>query len=131
MHRTYIDGEHSIRIFHGAADDWVPAEACRDYVARLRRAGRDVALSEYPGAHHAFDAHTLPAALHLPNVQSGPTCRLEERPGGQMVFRDTGQPFGLTHPCIRGGATIGYDAQAHQAALKAVKEFLAATFKGP
>ena len=52
-----------------------------------------------------------------------------------MVFRDTGQPFGLTHPCIRGGATIGYDAQAHQAALRAalraVKEFLAATFKGP
>ncbi len=133
--RTYIDDEqvsgHPIRVFHGAADDWLPVEACRDYVARLRRAGKDATLTEYPGAQHGFDTHTLPPALHLPNVQAGPTCRLEERPGGQMVFRDTGQPFGLDHPCVRRGATIGYDPQAHQVALKAVKDFLASTFNRP
>jgi dienelactone hydrolase len=135
--RTYIEDEQvsdrPIRIFHGVADDWLPVEACREYVTRLRRAGKDAALTEYPGARHGFDNPAPPPLVSLPDVQAGPTCRLEERPGGQMVFRDTGQPFGLDHPCVRRGATIGYDAAAYQASLKAVKELLASTFgqKGP
>jgi hypothetical protein len=48
-----------------------------------------------------------------------------------MVFRDTGLPFGLDHPYVRRGATVGYDPQAHQAALKAVKDFLTSTFNRP
>jgi dienelactone hydrolase len=44
-----------IRIFHGAADNYVLVEPCRKYVQRLRRANADVQLTEYPGAHHAFD----------------------------------------------------------------------------
>lgn len=50
--RTYIDDEQvsdrAIRIFHGAADDWVPVEPCRDYVTRLRRAGKDATLTGIP-----------------------------------------------------------------------------------
>jgi dienelactone hydrolase len=44
-----------IRIFHGAADNYVLVEPCRKYVQRLRRAGADVQLTEYAGAQHAFD----------------------------------------------------------------------------
>ena len=131
--RTYIDdgqvSERPIRIFHGAADDWLPVAACRQYMERLRQAGKNIQLTEYAGAQHAFDSHTLPPTLRLPNVQAGPDCRLEERAGGQMVFRDTGQPFAAGHACVRRGATIGYDPEAHRLALDAVKAFLTSTLK--
>jgi dienelactone hydrolase len=131
--RTYIDdGQVSarpIRIFHGGADDWLPVAACRQYVDRLRQAGKDIQLTEYAGAQHGFDNPTSPPTLRLPNVQAGPDCRLEERAGGQMVFRDTGQPFAAGHPCVRRGATIGYDPEAHRLALDAVKAFLASALK--
>ena len=56
---TFIDDENvsdkPIRIHHGAADDYVPVAPCRAYVERLRKAGKDVTLIEYPDAHHAFD----------------------------------------------------------------------------
>jgi dienelactone hydrolase len=44
-----------IRLYHGSADDWMPVGPCRDYVARLRKAGAIVNLVEYPGANHVFD----------------------------------------------------------------------------
>ena len=134
--RSYIDDEQvadrPIRLYHGEADDWVPIEACREYVERLRRAGKDVELTGYPGAHHAFDSPSLPPSLSLPQVQRGPRCRIVERVPGEMVNRETGQPFTYNDACVERGATIGYHAQAHSEAVKAVKAFLTATFKlGP
>jgi dienelactone hydrolase len=49
-----------IRIFHGTADERGPIGPCRAYVERLRRAGKDAALLEYPGAPHSFDAPGAP-----------------------------------------------------------------------
>lgn len=118
-----------IRLFHGAADDWVPVAPCRQYVERLRRSGKDVKLFEYADAHHAFDAHLLKAPLKLPQAQTGRRCLLEERAGGQIVNRQTGRPFTLDDSCVERGATIAYNAQAHAAALKDVKEFLSSAFK--
>ena len=40
---------------HGAADELTSIGRCREYVARLRNAGKDVALFEYAGAKHWFD----------------------------------------------------------------------------
>ncbi len=46
---TYLEGEQvagrPIRLHHGTADDNLPVEACREYVKRLRRAGKDVSLT--------------------------------------------------------------------------------------
>jgi dienelactone hydrolase len=116
--------DRPLRIFHGDADDWLPIGPCRDYVERLRRAGKDALLFAYPGAHHGFDLHLAPPSLWLANVQRGPTCDLEERPGGTMVLARTGEPFSFSHPCIVRGATIGYHREAHLRALSDVKSFL-------
>jgi dienelactone hydrolase len=47
--------DRPIRIFGGTLDDYNPISVCKAYVERLRAAGRDVDLTEYPSASHAFD----------------------------------------------------------------------------
>ncbi len=129
-HVTFIDDEQvsdrPIRIFHGTADDYTPIEPCRQYVERLHRAGKDVQLIAYPGAHHGFDRAP---PRYRPEVQSGRRCFWEEQPSGVVVNRDTGQRFSSNDPCISRGATVSYDPRAYEEALKAVKAFLTATFK--
>jgi dienelactone hydrolase len=39
----------------GDADDWNPAEGCREMVARSQPDGAKIVLTVYPGAYHAFD----------------------------------------------------------------------------
>lgn len=60
---TYLEDEDlaakPVRIFHGDADNYNPVAPCKAYVERLRAAGKDVRLTEYPGAHHVFDAREL------------------------------------------------------------------------
>ncbi len=68
-----------IRQFHGAADDYVVVAPCRDYFERLRAAGRDVVLTEYPDAHHSYDN---PLGNKTPTVSKGAqsvrACKLKE-----------------------------------------------------
>jgi dienelactone hydrolase len=59
-----------IRLFHGIADDWVAIGPCRGYIARLKAAGADASLTEYPDATHAYDAFLLKEPLKLPNAQT-------------------------------------------------------------
>ena len=129
---TYIEdeqvSERPIRIFHGTADNWTPIEPCRKYVERLRKRGKDVQLIEYPGAYHAFDA---PGDFirQFPNATGLGTCECEERSGGLVVNRATGEPWKPSDSCATKGTTIGGNPQARSEAIKAVKEFLTATFK--
>lgn len=132
--QTYLEGDDisgkPIRIFHGTADDWQPIAPCRDYIARLRNSGKDVVLTEYAGAHHAFDTRSLKEPVKLPQAVSFVRCRLEEGADGQILNSSTQQPFALpSDPCIDRGTTVAYHAQAHSDALKAVTEFVAATLK--
>ena len=127
---TYIDDEQvsdrPMRIFHGVADNWTPIEPCRQYVTRLRRQGKEVQLTEYPDAHHGFDAPV--PVRQFPQVTGLGTCALEERPGGLIVNRATGEPWKPTDACATKGTTRGGHPQARAEAVKAVKEFLTATF---
>jgi dipeptidyl aminopeptidase/acylaminoacyl peptidase len=56
--RIFVDSldvvDKPIRIFRGTADDYIPIAGCRSYVERLKRAGKDVSLTEYADAHHVF-----------------------------------------------------------------------------
>jgi dienelactone hydrolase len=125
---TYLDGlavtDRPIRLFHGTADDLAPVEPCRAYVERLRRAGADAQIAEYPGAHHGFDRPSDAPPRHLPREQNASRCVWEERPEGHLVTRDTGQPISLVDPCVLRGGTIGADPVAYRAALQAVKALL-------
>ncbi len=117
-----------IRIFHGAADDFVPVAACRGYVERLRRAGADVRLTEYPGAFHVFDWAAVKAPTRFPKAQTAGWCRIEEAPDGRLVNVETKQTFSWNDPCVRRGGTFGHDAAAHEEAKKAVGELIRTAF---
>jgi dienelactone hydrolase len=119
-----------IRVFHGAADDYVPVAPCRDYVQRLRAAGADVQLTEFLGAHHAYDN---PLGAETPTVAKGSqsvrACKLKEEPLGTIVNAETGQPFTYKDPCVQTDPHLGHDAAATQATHAAVKELLRTVFK--
>lgn len=122
-------GDQPIRIFHGTADDFVFIDACRAYVARLREAGGNVQLTEYPGALHVFDGPHLKDRVFVPRGQTTRRCVMEEGPGGQIMNAATRQPFTYDDACVERGASVGYNAEAYSQALKAVKGFLTETFK--
>jgi dienelactone hydrolase len=42
-------------ILIGTADDWTPAERCREMVAHARPESAPIALTVYPGAYHGFN----------------------------------------------------------------------------
>jgi dienelactone hydrolase len=118
-----------IRIHHGLADDYVPVTPCRPYVARLRAANKDIVLTEYPNAHHAFDNPANPQPIKAARSQSTRNCVMHEDPSGRVINDATGQAFTYKDACVELGPTLGYNAEAHAASVKAVKAFLASTFR--
>lgn len=123
--------DRPIRIHHGAADDYVPVAPCRPYVARLRAAGKDVELTEYPNAHHVFDNPGFKTPAKAENSETTRNCILHEGPNGRVLNSKTGQPFTYKDPCVEFGPTLAYNAEAHAAAVKTVKEQLRTTFRLP
>src|SRR5262245_36758689 len=50
---AYRDDEATLSpllVVHGTDEDWVPVTPCREYVARLQKAGRPAEMVEYPNA---------------------------------------------------------------------------------
>ena len=119
-----------IRQFHGAADDYVPVAPCRPYFERLRAAGRDVQLTEYPEAHHGYDN---PLGNKVPTVNKGSqstrACDLKEVSPGNLVNVKTGATFTYKDPCVETDPHTGYNEAAATATRKAVTELLRAKFK--
>jgi dienelactone hydrolase len=130
--RTYVDDtetvDRPIRLFHGTADDNAPIESCRSYVKRLQSAGKDVALNEYVGAHHAFDFPGLPLTRFPTAQMAARRCVLFENSVGQMVNRDTQRPFTWNDACIERGGTVAYDGEAHAKAIEDVRATVAEVF---
>ena len=119
-----------IRMYHGIADDYVSIEPCRTYTNRLKKAGADVTLTEYPDAYHAYDVFTLPVSQKNESSQTTRNCFLQEGDKGQIMNAKSGQPYRLaSDSCVERGPHVGYNASAHQATVSAVKEFLVTTFK--
>jgi len=131
----YLDDENTvdapIRIFHGAGDNYVWIEPTRKYVARLRAAGRNVALAEFPGANHVFDNPLYTPFVDVVNPLVAGFCEREERAPGEIINVATGKPFTWDDPCVRHKATVGYDEAATAQTTELLKSFLSTLFKLP
>jgi dienelactone hydrolase len=118
-----------IRLFHGISDDYVSIAPCRDYVERLKRAGANVTLSEYPDAYHAYDLIAYSPPIVFPQAQTTRNCTLREGDDGQVLNAKTSAVYTLDDPCVEHGPHVGFNQAAYQATVKAVREFLTTTFK--
>ena len=120
-----------IRLFHGIADDWVAIGPCRAYANRLRNAGADITLTEYPGAQHGYDFFYLgtePVAYS--DATTTRNCRAAEGENGLIMNSETAKPYDVNHDaCVARGPHLGYNKAATDATTKAVKEFLTTQFK--
>jgi dienelactone hydrolase len=120
-----------IRLFHGTADNYNPVAPCRDYVGRLKAKGANATLTEYSGANHVFDGRNFKAPLVSEKSQTVRNCQLAETQNGVIINVKTQQAFSYADPCVEFGPTLAYDEKAHAEAVKAVKEFIAATLLRP
>lgn len=93
-----------IEILVGEADDWTPADKCRELLPRVN--GEPVELTTYPGAYHSFDGTTI-------------------KPRYREDVRNRNKPGGCC------GAWIGFDEPAYRDSLKRVEAFLQKTLGGP
>jgi dienelactone hydrolase len=124
------DVDKPIRIYGGTVDDYNPIALCKAYAVRLKAAGRDVEITEYPNAPHAFDGPLGPQpALALPKSQSVRACKIREEAGGVLMNASTGQPFSYKDACVEYGPHIGRDPDAARQAVQSVTAFVRTIFK--
>jgi dienelactone hydrolase len=131
---TYVDdtdiADRPVRIFHGTPDDYNPVASCRSFVDRLKAAGRNVILTEYPNAQHGFDGPITPGSFVVAkDNQTVRNCTLREEAAGVIVNAATKEPFTYKDACVELNPHVGYDPQASAAAKQSVLEFLRAVFK--
>jgi dienelactone hydrolase len=118
-----------VRAFHGAPDDYNPVAPCKAYMERLRAAGQDAQLTEYPNAQHSFDNPIGPLTpVASRNSQTVRNCRIREESVGILVNAGTGERFTYKDACVERDPHTGHDPAATEAARKAVAEFLKTTF---
>lgn len=122
--------EKPIRIFHGIPDDYNPVANCKPYVQRLREAGRDVVLTEYPDAQHGFDTPlNVGTVLVAAKAQTVRACKIREAEGGVLLNVATSQPFSYKDECVQLNPHVGGNAAATAAARVAVGDFVRQVFK--
>ena len=69
-------------------DDYNPIALCKAYAERLKAAGRDVQVTEYPNAPHSFDSPLgAQPAIVSPKSQSVRACKIREEAGGVLIER--------------------------------------------
>jgi dienelactone hydrolase len=119
-----------VRIFGGTMDDYNPIALCKTYAERLKTAGRDVQVTEYPNAAHSFDNPLGPrTATASPQSQSVRNCKIVEEPAGVLINASTKEPFTYKDGCVALGPHVGHDPEATRQVKQAVTSFVRSVFK--
>jgi dienelactone hydrolase len=122
--------DRPIRIFGGTVDDYNPIALCKAYAERLKAAGRDVQVTEYPNAPHSFDNPLgSPKPVQSPQSQSVRNCKIVEEANGVLVNAVSKEPFTYKDACVALGPHLGHDAEATAQARQAVAQFARTVFK--
>jgi dienelactone hydrolase len=127
-HNDEVLDQRPLLVLHGTADNAVPEAACRDYAARLAKAGTNIRFIEYPDAHHRFDSPNLRQPINLPQAPSPVACRYAETDDGAIVNVATKQPPSKDDACLGKGVTFQYNEAASNKAHEDVKAFLKDVF---
>ena len=119
-----------IRIFHGTPDDYNPVRSCKAYAERLKSAGTDITITEYPNAPHGYD-NPLAANPGAPTKadQSVRDCQIRENDKGVLINSETNAQFGYKDACVKIGPVVGHDPEATRASTLAVTEFVQGVLK--
>jgi dienelactone hydrolase len=132
-HIRYRDDAHlvdrPVHVLHGTADDMNPIELCRDYVARVQRAGGRIQLHEFTDARHIFDWPLLARPVVLQGVRSNSGGLLVEREDGAIFLDGTDVPEAAALEHFALDPTLAYDATAFAAAKRIVADFITQVLK--
>ncbi|MBH5371909.1 dienelactone hydrolase family protein [Bradyrhizobium glycinis] len=130
---TYLkDGDVAgkpIRILIGTEDNYSSIDACRSYVDRLAKAGKDATLIEYQGAHHNFDVPVFKTPVVSRGAIVVRRCRLAEDSDHTIINRETQKPFTYNDACVGKDPTLAYDEAATNQARLFIREFLTQTLQ--
>lgn len=118
-----------VHIFHGSADNYSPVAFCRNYVDRVRKHGKIIALHEYAGAHHVFDYKKLIKPIVLKKAMTTRKCVLVETSNGRIVNAESGKLFTYSDPCVEYGPTIAYNEGAYRQSRQEVIALVKSIFK--
>lgn len=129
---TYLgdtDVTAPIRILHGVRDNWNAVVPCRAYVERLTKAGRDVKLTEYADAQHAFDNPNFRKPFVVKGAPTTRRCQLLESDDHQILDRATQKPFTYKDACVEKDTTVAYNEAANSQAHELVRDFFMNVFQ--
>jgi len=119
-----------VHVFGGTVDDYNPLAKCKAYAERLKKAGREIEITEYPNAQHAFDSPLLPTTpIVAKDAQTVRNCTLREEPSGVLINAESGQVFSYADPCVERNPHVGFDPEATSHARATVSTILKSVFK--
>ena len=120
-----------MHVFGGIVDDYNPLAKCKAYAERLKKAGREIEITEYPNAQHAFDSPLLPTTpIVAKDYQTVRNCTIRERAAWHLnKCPDAAGFFSYADPCVELNPHVGSDPEAATDARAAVGAFLKNTFK--
>lgn len=122
--------DRPIRIFGGVIDDYNPIALCKAYAERLKAAGRDVQVTEYPNAPHGFDnPRGSLKPVQSPRSQSVRNCKIVEETNGILINAASKEAFTYNDSCVTLGPHLGHDPEATRQAKQAVTEFARTVLK--
>lgn len=127
-YRDDTEVDAPIREFHGADDDYDPAQACAAYIQRLREAGKDVAMTVYPHAQHAFDRPGDDPPVVAVGAQTVRACRIEENAEGKLINMATQSELSFKDACVQLGPHVGSNPEAREAAIRDVTAYVKTLF---